>query len=63
LVALAPVVIFTAPVFEQVAMAVPATEVGAPLIIIVRCAIAAQPLTVFVVNLRIAVPLKFAAAV
>ena len=52
-----PVVIFTAPVLEQVEKADPAEAVAAGFIVIVRVDIPAQLPTVFVVNLSVTEPL------
>jgi len=63
LVALDPAVIFTAPVFEQVAMAVPATAVGAAVIVsvLVDTAFAQVPFPV-AVNVSVTVPAAISAA-
>ena len=63
LVALDPAVMFTAPVFEQVAMAVPATAVGAGVIVsaLVDTAFAQVPLPV-AVNVIVTVPAAISAA-
>ena len=62
-VALDPVVIFTAPVFEQVATAVPATAVGAGVIVsvLVDTAFAQVPFPV-AVNVIVTVPAAISAA-
>ena len=57
LVALAPAVMLTAPEFEQVTMAVPATEVGAGVMVMVRSDMPAQVPIILVVNLKITAPL------
>lgn len=63
MVALAPAVIFTAPELEQVVMAVPATAVGAGLIVnvLVDVALAAQGELGDAVNVRITLPAAISA--
>ena len=63
MVALDPAVIFTAPLLEQVLIAVPATAVGAALIVSVFVDVAlAQPALPVAVNVIVTLPAAISAA-